>query len=225
MKKVFLFSFMVATALLTTSCGGGSKVNEAISQAEQEVAIAESPQLGKLPSLQMQYDAAKKAVSELMKVEGNSLDELSKSGEERKSALDELHKTYREKVIAEGKALDGKVIKVDFNSEYFQAVTATLKTHEISESESLRPVGVELKMTLAKPLPKNRYGGSVMWGWKYLDAQGNELSGGAAYIESSDPAMELEAGGVWTYTIESINMPYGEKGLKFETLSLNTPGI
>ena len=214
-----------AVACLWTACGG-NVVDDALKAAEQEVQIVESPALGKLPSLQLQYNAAKKSVKEALKVESLSLSEMSKKGEERSKALDELQTIYYEKFTTEAKALEGKTIKVTFDDEYFSAGTAVIKLSD--DNNPMYPVMIELQMTLAKPMPKAKgffglSGGPTYFKWKYQDAQGKELSAGAEYIENESPALQLQAGEVFTYTVGATNLPSRDKAMQLDHIHVEKP--
>lgn len=225
MKKIFLLAMLSSVAFLWTACGG-SVVDDALKAAEQEVEIVESPAFGKLPSLQKQYDAAKKSVKDALKVESLSLSEMSKKGEERSKALDELKTIYDEKFITEAKALEGKTIKVTFDDEYFSAGTAVVKLAD--GNNALYPLIIELRMTLAKPLPKGKgffgfSGGPTSFSWKYQDAEGNEVGAGTNYIENESPTLALQAGEVYTYILEATNLPNKDRALKFDHIYVEKP--
>lgn len=228
MKKVFFFSMMAAVAMMA-SCGKGgpsenSAVNEAIAAAEKEAPLKESPVLGQLPSICAQLKAAQKSVKEAIKpLESENAKEASAKGDDLKAATEELNKIYAGKVAEEAKKLDGKSIKVNFDNEYFSDVKATLKA--VKTETTFGSVAIELKMTLAKALPKSKYGGvAFLWNWKYMDAQDKEVRGGAGSVDNSDPAISLKEGEVWTYTIDAANVPSSiEAGSKFDHLYIGKP--
>lgn len=214
MKKMM----MAAAALLLSlplfyACGGSgsSEADDAIAAAEKEVAIEQSDLWGAIPSLQIQYKAARKNVKEVFKaqrdklLEGASEDnagEVMKKGKalnaQNDTAEARLKGHYEAKLEEAAKAIAGKEVPCEWNKEAFSNVTAVIKAND--SEITYRPVVVELSITLAAPFKSSAP--SVTW--RFLDAAGEEITPMAEYLERK----EYKAGDV--VTIKSFT-PTGEQ--------------
>ena len=210
---------MFAMAALLTACGGKSAdsvADDAISQAEQEVQITENAFLGKLPSLYQQMKAAEAKVNEHFKAEmgkSESLQDMSRNGDEKKAAMNKVHKKYYELLETEAKALNGRVVKVSFDTDQITDATAKLRYVEgeitaDAEKDSYRlgePLVIDAELTLAAKLSMQY--GAAMNQYHFRDAQGNnieELAGES--IKSDDPRAKAAAGE--KITMELPHTPY-----------------
>lgn len=194
MRKTIYVMFATAATLLV-SCGGGasSAVNDAVSAAEQEVQITESPLLGQMPALQLQYNAAKKALDAHYKEQlGNSgnLEDMSKTGNERKEASDELFKIYQSKVTDAVKAIDGKTFAVDVDPKAFTDGKATIIACIDSTSNSITSLyKIKVELTTARDLSMSK--ASVR------DANDAELTSLAWYASDVKGITEDDMTGSW----------------------------
>lgn len=186
-----LAAIVVATAATLASCGDknpASQVDAIVGEAEKNVAEEESPCLGSIPSLQMQYSEAQKLLDEKMKQraeeaeqkfkDGGSMEdvfrEVKKIKDEKKTLQHELERIYTERIMAEAKKLEGKIIACETDGRRFSKAVAKLVCSKDSSTTS--PLTIEVELTLKVP-----YSGPVGYCcWQYRDANGHELSAGAS---------------------------------------------
>ena len=213
MKKLQVLA-MFAVAALMTACGGKSAtsvVDDAISAAEQEVPITDSPILGKLPSLHQQMKAAELKVDEFYQSEMNKAEkreDMSRLGDERKAAKGVIYKKYYELFDAEAKALNGREVKITFDDDQLSAGTAKLRYVEGEFEADIeknhfkqgQPLAIDAELTLTAALSM-KYG-APMWSFNYLDAQGTAVEELAGSFQRDDPRCSAPAGEKITFTID-----------------------
>ena len=191
-----LAAIVVATAATLASCGDknpASQVDAIVGEAEKNVAEEESPCLGSIPSLQMQYSEAQKLLDEKMKQrteeaeqkfkDGGSMEdvfrEVKKMKDEKKALQHELERIYTERIMAEAKKLEGKSVECEVDGRRFSKAVVKLVCSKDSSTTS--PLIVEAELTLKAP-----YSGLVGYcSWQYRDANGHELSSGASPVDDS----------------------------------------
>lgn len=191
-----LAAIVVATAATLASCGDknpASQVDAIVGEAEKNVAEEESPCLGSIPSLQMQYSEAQKLLDEKMKQraeeaeqkfkDGGSMEdvfrEVKKIKDEKKTLQHELERIYTERIMAEAKKLEGKSVECEVDGRRFSKAVVKLVCSKDSSTTS--PLIVEAELTLKAP-----YSGLVGYcSWQYRDANGHELSSGASPVDDS----------------------------------------
>lgn len=217
MKKIF-FSIVAALLCLPllNSCGGGSGsdkvVDEAIAQAVEQVPLADSELFGQIPSLQMQYLAAKKAMDEAFSLESEAMAQkiantkdveeaknLTKEYEERRDTAEAQLSAYYESKVAEAvPALEGKELPATFDESQYSAVKLVLQKNE--EGDFLFPLKVDVQVTLAAPYKSV----APTVDWVFQDEAGSEIQPGAKYLDRKP----YKEGDVISIT---ISLPQGEE--------------
>ena len=161
-----LAAIVVATAATFASCGDknpASQVDDIVGEAEKNVAEEESPCLGSIPSLQMQYSEAQKLLDEKMKQraeeaeqkfkDGGSMEdvfrEVKKLKDEKKALQHELERIYTERIMAEAKKLEGKSVECEVDGRRFSKAVVKLVCSKDSSTTS--PLIVEAELTLKAP--------------------------------------------------------------------------
>ena len=108
MKKTFIAIFavvasaVIASVLTACSDSASSLVGDAISAAEKEVQITESPVLGTIPSLDQQKKVANDYISDYISKamdKAEKREEMSELGNKKKAANAEINVIYRDKQI------------------------------------------------------------------------------------------------------------------------------
>ena len=179
-KTVAFLAVMALLSLALSGCyeervsAGNCAVDDAISAAESQVTIIESPVFGKLPSLFEQKLRASTILDKRFRaLKTDNMDEAIKNRHRRDDAEEALEDFYQKKIDEAINGLDGKVIKVEFNEKQFSAAKATLK---VIEGESAY-FNIVFDATLTNPVNNE-----VEFKWEYLDATGTCLQIGSDYL-------------------------------------------
>ena len=178
-KSVALMAVVTFWGIVLTSCGGNSAsgssaVKEAISAAESEIALTETPVFGNLPSLfEQKLEAGTILGKHFRELKTEDMDKAVKNKQLRDEAEKELAAYYNEKIGTAAEALDGKNIKVEFDKSQFTDATVTLKVTE----KEMGYFNFVFDATPVKPINKE-----VEFKWIYMDAEGNELQVSSDYI-------------------------------------------
>ena len=233
MKKLLLFAVVILFAACSEEESSSSMVKKAISVAEQNVSLEESPSLGAIPALQLQYKEADKQVKVLLEEFAKKSEEEFKKGGSMEDAIranmilddlkketkEELESIYKEKIMAEAGKLDGKALTVEFDKEQFTSISAVL--HTAADSSINKPFNIVAELTLAKPLPYTDWSWSVEAMWEYLDADGKNITAGNKSIKDFK---KYKAGDVVTVEIKPTTYLVGEKAMKFAKMSFRVGG-
>lgn len=219
-----LFAAIVGTANLLTSCKEDSSATitkDIIGKVEKKIPLEETPNLGIIPSLQLQYKEAKNILDSLMRLrseeakekfkEGSSMEDAIRQAQilsdEKKAMKKELEKFFKERIMVEAKKLDGKVLDCKVDEGQYSEVKAKLVCAK--DSSILSPFNIEVEATLKRPFR------SVVsyCEWQYQDAHGGKLQDGAM---SSPEWIGLKAGDKLSMTFP-IGVQY-EKAMAFKRL-------
>lgn len=179
-KTVAFVAVMALSSLALSSCGekrvsaGNCAVDDAISAAESQVTVIESPVFGKLPSLFEQKLRASTILGKQFRaLKTENMDEAIKNRHRRDDAEEALEDFYKKKIQEAANGLDGKTIRVEFDDKQFSAAKATLKAIE-NESAYFNIV---FDATLTKAVNDE-----IEFKWEYLDATGTCLQIGSDYF-------------------------------------------
>ena len=184
MKKKFkTLAYLPAIALLGIGLircvsggvpAGNCAVDDAISAAESQVTIIESPVFGKLPSLFEQKLRASTILGKRFRaLKSDNMDEAIKNKHRRDDAEEALDDFYQKKIDEAIVGLDGKAIKVEFDEKQFSSAKAMLK---VIEGENAY-FNIVFDATLTKPVNSE-----VEFKWEYRDATGTCLQIGSDYL-------------------------------------------
>lgn len=233
MKKTFIAIFAVVviavTAAILTACSdsASSLVGDAISAAEKEVQITESPVLGTIPSLDQQKKAANDFVSDYISKamdKAEKREELSELANQKKAANAEINVIYRDKQVEALKALDGKEVKVTFDESCFSAGKAKIVL--TGDTAATKVSGARYQIIVELTAAKD----TELCSAQVQDAEGNKLKDLAWFFDffknvpedckivKYGKASAIKAGGTFTIEIEGINVGTKDTGLKFDHL-------
>ncbi|SNU04127.1 hypothetical protein SAMN06298211_10638 [Prevotellaceae bacterium MN60] len=182
-KKFKTLAYLPAIALfgigIIRCVGGGASagncvVDDAISAAESQITIIESPVFGKLPSLFEQKLKAGTILSKQFgKIKTESMDEATRNQQHREDAEQTLDDYYQKKIEEAIEGLDGKNIKVEFDEKQVASAKCTLKLTDPERAYFNLVFDVKLKQPIDK---------EVEFKWEYRDATGTRLQVGSDYI-------------------------------------------
>lgn len=176
--------------------------DNAITMAENAIAVKESPIIGTIPSVHAQKRAALDSLSEMTKASFEGIDSQNKEEVEEavansekinaaeKSAKDAIQAHYDAKIQEMGKEFIGKEFPSQFDKSQYSA--ASVKITKFDETSCF----AEAKLTLSAPMGKIR---CVVY--KFLDKQGNTVSNAADY--NLDDSGNYGAGGQITIQISA----------------------
>jgi hypothetical protein len=181
-KSVAITAVIAFAGTVLTSCGGGASgnsiVQEAINAAEQSIPLEETPMFGTLPSLLKQkLEAGTIMGKQFRELKTEDMDEAIKNKEKRDEAEKEMEEFYSKKLEEVAQSLDGKAIKVEFDTKQISAASTTLKLMKASKGY----FNIVFDVTLTQPVNKE-----IKFVWEYRDAEGNVLETNSDYFVPGD---------------------------------------
>lgn len=181
-KSVALVAVFALSGTVSTSCGGSasgnSAVEDAIKEAEAAIPLEDTPMFGTLPSLLNQkLEAGTIMGKRFRELKTENMDEAAKNKSKRDEAEKEMEEFYTKKVEEAVQALNGKVIRVEFDANQISAANTTLKVLTASKGW----FNIVFDVTLTKPVNKE-----IEFVWEFKDADGNTLERSSDYIVPGD---------------------------------------
>ena len=234
MKKLISSVFAVAATMMLTACGdsASSLVSDAISAAESEVQITESPVMGTLPSVDKQKKVANDFVSDYISKamdKAEKREELSELGNQKKAANAEINTIFRDKQMEALKAIEGKEVKVTFDETCFSAgkakIVLTGDTAATKVSGARYQIIVEL--TAAKEMAsctavlqdaESKDLKELGWFFEFFRNVAEEYT-----VVKYGKASAIKAGGTFSIEIDGINLG-GSSGVaeKFDHIHMTS---
>lgn len=133
---------------------------------------------GTLPSLLNQkLEAGTILGKRFRELKTENMDEAAKNKSKRDEAEKEMEEFYTKKVEEAVQALNGKVIRVEFDANQISAANTTLKVLTASKGW----FNIVFDVTLTKPVNKE-----IEFVWEFKDADGNTLERCSDYIVPGD---------------------------------------